>query len=231
MLKKIVWNLISFILIGNIVRLYILVNFFVTKNQNILFDCIITLAKGTWFDLCVSGFILFPLAVMFFLEEKFKYRVSRFLQYLSNLYQVFIFIVMALLYSLNIPFFITNLNFGDPHWMRWEDYKSVFFIDCHYCYWHYDYLNQWYSLFWVVISVFILQLYSLVLSSKNEVAKVSVKRYIFTFCFLMLLARGKLTRHHIRYEDSIWHKEPLINELSNSPLWLLDKSNSNRNKN
>lgn len=181
---------------------------------------------GLRFDLCVIGFLIIP-SYLFYLISYVE-KLAQFAVICNHIYRIGILVTVFLIFHFNLPFLSTNLPYDIPYWMRWEDYQSVFLIDCKMCYWDFNYMSQVQPIQIISGLVFLLILFVGFMPWGNFSKEFSIRREVLFFIVLLLLARGNIGQHHLRYEDSVWHKDTLINELSNNLLWLLDKTKSDR---
>jgi hypothetical protein len=207
----------------NIIRLYFYFNYFFSTNEFLVVDFLRLMITGLRFDLCVIGFLLLPSYLLYLMSYSEKWRqVSH---WLNHLYKIITLVAIILVFHFNLPFVAVNLPFDIPYWMRWEDYQSLFFLsDCKVCFWDFDYMAQVYPIQIISGLMFIVVLFGSFSQWQYFSKEFSWRREFLFLVFIALMARGKLGEHHLRYEDSVWHKNPLVNELSNNPLWLIDKA-------
>tara|TARA_B110001454_G_C12723266_1_gene436119 strand:- start:37735 stop:38436 length:702 start_codon:yes stop_codon:yes gene_type:complete len=204
-----------------VIRLYFYFNYFFAANEFVIWDFLRMLFWGLRFDLCVIGFLLIPVFLLYLVS--YNQRLRTICSVIIQLYKAFVLVAIFVVLHLNIPFLAKNAPFDIPYWMHWPDYRSLFFLDCRVCYWDLDYQSTLHPLQIVSSLIMLLILFSLVSQWKYFSDKLNPKREVLFFVLLALMARGKVGEHHLRYEDSVWHKNPLINTLSNNPLWLIDK--------
>lgn len=203
------------------IRLYFYFNYYFSTHEFFLTDLLWLLIRGWWFDLCVIGFLLTPVFMLYLLSYIKKIRNLCFLTIGGYKSLMWIFILSVL--YLNIPFLATNIPFDLVEWMRWPDYQSLLFINCTQCYWHYGYLSAVHPL-QIIVGLMCFLIWIAVFAQWNYFSEsMNIRRELLFFILLAVMARGKVGHHHLRYEDSVWHKEPLMNSLSNNPLWLMDK--------
>jgi hypothetical protein len=176
---------------------------------------------GLRFDVCVLGFFLIPIYILYLVS--YIEKIRKFIFGIAYVYKSLIILLTFLIFHLNIPFMAKNAPFDLPYWMHWPDYRSLVFLDCKVCYWDYGYQNSIYPIQIVSGLIFLLILFSLFSRWRYFSDSFNWKREVLFFVLLSLMARGKVGEHHLRYEDSLWHKAPLLNSLSNNPLWLIDK--------
>jgi len=210
-----------FLIPFSVVRLYFYFNYFFSANDFAVLDLLQMLFWGIRFDLCVLGFLVIPIFLLYLLSYIQKLRSACFA--IGQIYKALALVAIFIVFHFNIPFLAKNAPFDIPYWMHWADYRSLFFLDCRVCYWDLDYQSTLHPLQIVSGLMMLLILYSLVSQWKYFSDTFNPKREVLFFVLLALMARGKVGEHHLRYEDSIWHKNPLINTLSNNPLWLIDK--------
>lgn len=204
-----------------VIRFYFYFNYFLPSNEFGLFDFLTMLFWGIRFDLCVIGFLMIPIFFLYLVS--YIRRLRPFCFFTGQLYKALVLVMVFLVLHFNIPFMDKNIPFDVPYWMHWSDYRSVFFLDCSVCYWDYHYQATILPLQIISGLMLLLILFSLFSRWQYFSDKLNPKREVLFFVLLALMARGKVGEHHLRYEDSIWHKHPLINSLSNNPLWLIDK--------
>lgn len=204
-----------------VLRLYFYFNYYFSKNSFVLVDFIWMSIMGLRFDLCVIGFLLIPIYLLYLLSYIKNIRNIIFIS--ATVYSSLVLILIFVIFHINIAFMDKNIPFDIPYWMHWPDYRSLFFLDCKICFWEYDYLNSILPLQIVSGMLFLLVLFGLFSRFEYFKDEFSIKREVLFFVLLVLMARGKLGEHHLRIEDSLWNKHPLINTLSNNPLWLIDK--------
>lgn len=222
---NILLNSISFFLLFLIpfmfVRLYFYFNFYYASNTFQAMDFLTMLFTGLRFDLCVVGFLTIPSYLFYVISYNEKLNAVCII--LNSAYRANIVLLAATIININIPFMAANSAFDVPHWMRWEDYLSLLGIDCRYCYRDYFYNGTAYPI--QILSALMFFLIFLSAFSKWTFFSkgFSWRREVFFIVLIGLMARGKLGQHHLRYEDSLWHSNALLNELSNNPLWLIDK--------
>lgn len=202
-------------------RIYIYFNYYFSSHDFQWADFFWMLVLGFRFDLCVIGFLLIPIYLLYWVAYIPKLRTFAYL--IAQAYKLLALLVTFLIFHFNIPFISKNTPFDLPYWMHWPDYKSMLFLDCTTCFWDYDYMSTVYPLQIVSGVMFLIVVFGFFSGWNFFSEKMSFKREILIFSALVLMARGKVGQHHLRYEDSIWHKDALINTLSNNPLWLMDK--------
>ncbi len=205
-----------------VIRLYFYFNYFFSSHDFVIFDFLNMMIWGLRFDVCVLGFLLVPVYVLYLVS--YVETLRRYCYLLGQIYKAAALIGIFLVFHFNIPFLDKNVPFDVAYWMHWSDYRSVFFLDCRVCYWDYDYMSSVHPLQIVSGLMMLLILFSLFSRWTFFSEKFSLKREVLFFILLAIMARGKVGEHHIRYEDSVWHQHPLMNTLSNNPLWLIDKT-------
>ncbi|MCB0368154.1 MAG: hypothetical protein KDD45_01635 [Bdellovibrionales bacterium] len=223
--SRAVFMLGGLILLFQFFRFYLFQNLVLTSESVKILEIIKIFWWGFRFDLCVIGFLLIPIFLVFILS--LSVNQPKLLKYIFGfgfLYIAIIYILTLLIYYFNLPFFIKNSGFGLPYWMRWEDYQSLWQLNKYPTYWHYNYVAEFHSyqlmliiLFSCLLSLFIIPVPTL----KFKKPKYTILAYFF---IIALMARGKLGQYHLRFEDSRFSKNPIINDLSLNPLWLIDKS-------
>lgn len=204
-----------------VIRLYFYFNYFFSNHEFVLLDFLTMFLWGIRFDLCVIGFLLIPIFLLYWLSYIQKIRTFCFA--MGHIYKAAVLICVFLVFHFNIPFMDKNIPFDVPYWMHWPDYRSLFFLDCTTCYWDYHYQSTIHPLQIGSGLIMLLILFGLFSRWQYFSDTFNPKRELLFFVLLVLVARGKVGEHHLRYEDSIWHKHPLMNSLSNNPLWLIDK--------
>lgn len=209
-----------------VVRAYFYFNYFFPSNNSNYLDFFRIVFTGLRFDLCIIGFLLLP--SYFFYILSYSQKLFGTCVFLNQIYKVVVLGLIFLVFHFNLPFFAQNSRFDLPFWMRWEDYQSLFLIDCQICYWDYNYLEQVIPIQIIAGFIFMLILFASVSRWRALADRFNWKREILFFAAIFLMARGNLGQYHLRYEDSVWHSNPLVNELSNNPLWLMDKVKSDR---
>lgn len=179
---------------------------------------------GLRFDLCVSGFLLIPIFTLFILSlvKSSKWN-PRWCHYIGYCYLAVIYIITFAVYYFNLPFILKNAGFGIPYWMRLEDYKSMYDFSIYPSYWHFDYVSEVQGYHTLLIILFSVLVSLVVLPTPSIKIKGTVLSIVLYFIFITLMARGKLGEHHIRFEDSKFSSNKILNELSLNPLWLIDK--------
>lgn len=204
-----------------VIRLYFYFNYFFSGNEFVVLDFLKMVFWGMRFDLCVLGFLLIPMFLLYLVSYIQKLRTVCFV--FGQIYKALALATIFIVFHFNIPFLSKNAPFDIPYWMHWPDYRSLFLLDCKVCYWDFDYQSSIHPLQIVSGLMMLLILFSLVSQWKYFSDKFNPNRELLFFVLLVLMARGKVGEHHLRYEDSVWHKNPIINTLSNNPLWLIDK--------
>lgn len=205
-----------------VIRLYFYFNYFFSSHDFVIQDFLKMMFWGLRFDLSVVGFLLLPIYVLYFISHIEILR--RYCYLLGQIYKVSVLVGVFLVFHFNIAFLDTNVPFDVAYWMHWPDYRSIFFLDCKVCYWDYDYLSSVRPMQIVNGLMLLLILFGIFSRWAYFSDRFNIKREVLFFVALALMARGKIGKHHIRYEDSVWHSHPLINTLSNNPLWLIDKT-------
>ncbi len=208
------------------IRLYFYFNYYFPNNEFAFLDLLKMLLVGLRFDLCVIGFFIIPSYFLYWISYLEKLKPACVL--VNQAYKVAILLTVFTVLYFNLPFMSVNLPFDLPFWMRWEDYQSILFINCSSCYWDYEYVSRIYPIQILTGLVFLLVLFGSFSRWNFFTRDFSLRREALFIVAIGLMARGNLGQQHLRYEDSIWHKSVLINELSNNPLWLLDKLKSDR---
>lgn len=203
-------------------RLYFYFNYFFSAYEAKASDLFGLILTGFRFDLCVIGFLLIPSYVLYL--ASYWEKISLPCQLVNQLYKVIVVVAIFFIFHFNIPFLATNVPFDIPYWMRWEDYRSVFFLDCKVCYWDYNYLERIHPAQIISGLMYLLIIFGIFSRWTYFTKKYNFRRDLLFFIAIILMARGKIGQHHLRYEDSLWHNNSLVNELSNNPLWLMNKS-------
>ena len=221
----------SVMLLSGLILLFFFFRVYLYYNlvfASISFDFYQTFQMFWWglrFDLCVIGFLLLPVFLIFLLSLfVFQKWGQKYLFYLGYGYLIAVFAMTFMVYYFNLPFIIKNSAFGIPYWMRWQDYQSMYDLSIYPSYWHFDYVSE-VQIYHVILVVIFSLLSSLVLVTPPNIKIKNSATSLFVYVLIMaLMARGKLGQHHIRFEDSRFSKSNTLNELSLNPLWLIDKS-------
>ncbi len=216
-----VFYFLLFLVPFTVIRLYFYFNYYFATQDFVLSDFFWLNVTGWRFDLCVIGFLLMPVYVLYLFS--YWLQVRKICYWIANFYKVIVVMWIMMVFHFNIPFLATNVSFDLVQWMHWPDYVGLTENGCDNCYWAYNYLAVWHPLQTVSILMWFLIIFSGFAHWTYFSDKFNLKRELLFFVLLGLMARGKVGHHHLRYEDSLWHKEPLLNSLSNNPLWLMDK--------
>ncbi|NUM57420.1 MAG: hypothetical protein HUU56_02250 [Bdellovibrionaceae bacterium] len=224
--------LIGLVLPYSLFRIYLYINLYLVNHSFNFFDLIQMLWMGLRFDLCVTGFLFIPIYLIALGLFLFNFNwVVKVLKFLGHSFIALVYVVVFCVYFLNLPFFIKNARFGIPFWMRSEDYRSLWDLTIYPSYWSFNYLSEFQFTHVILVILFSLLMSLTVIPLPQVVFKRRGWVFISYLLVIILLARGKIGQHHLRYEDSLFSKYKLVNELSLNPLWVFDKSKEQLSQN
>lgn len=206
-------------------RFYLFQNLVFTKESFNFFELFQMFLWGLRFDLCVISFLLLPNFTLFLLSLfVLNNKQTKYAFVTGYIFIAVVYVLTLLVYYFNLPFIIKNSSFGIPYWMRWEDYKSLWDLSIYPSYWHFDYISEFHSYQLILLVLFTTLLSLFIGTFPSLKIKKTVPSIVIYLLVMALMARGKIGQHHIRFEDSRFSKNNIINELSLNPLWLIDKS-------
>ena len=224
--------LVGLVLPYSLFRIYLYINLYLVNHSFNFFDLIQMLWMGLRFDLCVTSFLFIPiyfisLGLLFF---DFTW-IVKMLKVIGNSFIALVYVSVFGIYFLNLPFFIKNTRFGIPFWMRSEDYQSLWDLTIYPSYWSFNYLSEFQFTHVILVILFSVLMSLTVIPLPQTRFKKRGWVFISYLLVIILLARGKLGQHHLRYEDSLFSKYKLVNELALNPLWVIDKSKEQLSQN